>query len=345
MTEILFVAVFPEDKNIKDGMIRRIKEIDKKFEEVRRTYLEINFFSNPKIKYEEKENLEIHRLNFFIDYFKIKKILKSSKKIYLHSIVNYVRILLFPFVSGEIILDVHGAGVEEMKFYNKNIKSFILKFIEKKLFKRLNKAIFVSNQMKRFYINKYPFIKNKKLLVYPIMNFDRINIKIREKEEKETVFIYSGNLQKWQNIDLMLEKIKEIENDNYKYIFLTNETEELKRKIEKIGLINYMVDSVLPEELGKFYEIAHYGFILRDEHILNKVANPTKLGEYMEYGIIPIVKYDEIGDYKDYGYEYLSIENLSKNLLPKKSLKNQKIIKDIKNMAESINYKDFILED
>lgn len=77
--------------------------------------------------------------------------------------------------------------------------------------------------------------------------------------------------------------------------------------------------------------IAIVGFVLRDEHILNSVANPTKLVEYMWCGIIPIVKYEDLGDYSDLGYEYIKYDNITSNMRQKKSFKNSEIIKNISN--------------
>lgn len=71
--------------------------------------------------------------------------------------------------------------------------------------------------------------------------------------------------------------------------------------------------------------LAHYGFILRDKHILNRVAAPTKMVEYLFFGIIPIVKYEEIGDVLKLGYEYISYKSDLSNLEPKKSKKNENI--------------------
>ncbi|MFA5816684.1 MAG: hypothetical protein WC865_13810, partial [Bacteroidales bacterium] len=89
------------------------------------------------------------------------------------------------------------------------------------------------------------------------------------------------------------------------------------------------VISVNPDELESYYELAHYGFILRDDILVNRVANPTKLAEYLQYGIIPVVKLVDIGDYARYEYEYIPYEELNNGLLPRKSQKNRDIYQEI----------------
>ena len=150
------------------------------------------------------------------------------------------------------------------------------------------------------------------------MGFLKLNLK------SPVVFIYSGNIQKWQNIPQILNFIKRNDSENHIYIFLSREKEYF------INIINiefkkiknrFIVESVLPEELYKYYNIAHYGFMIRDDHILNKVACPTKMIEYLFYGIIPIIELREIGDFSD--YDYIKIDEKTNNFYPRKSEKNK----------------------
>ena len=350
MKKVVIIGEYPNEKNIKDGMIRRIKQIDKELSSDKRIYLNIKFSYNLKKIVNNFDNVTVYNINFFKNFNIIRKILRENKVVYIHSLLNFSRVFLFLKKDNEIILDTHGAVVEEMNFYNKTIKGKILKYLEYRLFFLLKKVIFVNNSMKEYYENKYPSLKLKEILVYPIIELEdsKINEEIRKPEELENIsrvnIIYSGNLQKWQNIDLMLKKLKEVENDNYNYIFLTGQISEFRKKIEEYKIQNYILKSVLPEELKNYYHYCDYGLLLRDEHILNKVANPTKLSEYMEYGLVPIVKYEDIGDYLNLGYEYLKINNLNKKLEKNKSQKNKKIVEKIKNETKKIDFQKFIWE-
>ena len=112
------------------------------------------------------------------------------------------------------------------------------------------------------------------------------------------------------------------------HIILTGNPEgimDMLKKLPASKTFRYVVRSVAPTELCRYYSLAHYGYILRDEHVLNRVAAPTKLIEYLYYGIIPIVKYERIGDSFRLGYEHISYKDDLSKLIPHKSKKNREI--------------------
>lgn len=351
--KILIISQYPNKSNIKDGMFRRINEIDQKLEKnYNRIYFDISLKKNLKREIKKEENLEIYKINFFKDFIFLLSKIKESDVIYIHSLHNYLKIFLIQFFinNKKIILDVHGVVAEETEFENKVKMAKLFEFIEKKLFKKLKKAIFVTEQMKKFYEKKYPQeMKNIECLILPIIEEKRSkdieiskNLKIKIKDK--IVVIYSGNLQKWQNIDLMMEKIYKNLSDKFFYIVLTGQKEEMEQKFKEKNISNkyFLIDSVLPSELSKYYEVSNYGFILRDDHILNRVANPTKLGEYLDYGIVPIVKLEEIGDYKELGYEYITIDKFNDSLPKIKSQKNIEIMKKYREKSEKLDFLKFI---
>lgn len=43
--------------------------------------------------------------------------------------------------------------------------------------------------------------------------------------DSNVVFVYSGNLQKWQNFELMIQCIRAMNNPNYRFIIMTQEEE------------------------------------------------------------------------------------------------------------------------
>jgi hypothetical protein len=68
--------------------------------------------------------------------------------------------------------------------------------------------------------------------------------------------------------------------------------------------------------LAAEYSAADFGFIVRDKSPVNGVACPTKLIEYLCYGVIPIVELVEIGDFAAYGYEYVSLADFNEGFFP-----------------------------
>lgn len=343
--KLVVISNYPNSEEIKDGMMQRVANIDEYLLDYDRSYLQISIKNNFKPqKSIIKSDITEYRLHFLKDYFRICKILKKSDVLFIHSLFNFIKLIPFLFIirKKNIILDFHGVVPEELEFMNKKFKSFIYNIVEKIAVRYSKHIIFVTESMKNYIANKYKLNSYKSHIlnifsknVFRTANTDEID-SLRDKykiNEEDVVFIYSGNTQKWQNIDLMLSCISKIKNvKNYKFIILTGEIEIIKNKLEEFSLLdqnNIIIDTVSPEELGNFYSIAHYGFVLRDEHILNSVANPTKLVEYMWYGIIPVVKYEELGDYKESGYEFIKYNQIHINLKKKKSLKNSQIIKNI----------------
>jgi glycosyltransferase involved in cell wall biosynthesis len=82
------------------------------------------------------------------------------------------------------------------------------------------------------------------------------------------------------------------------------------------GIPSVIVDSKSHEELLRLYPECHYGFILREDIIVNRVACPTKLVEYIAMGIIPIVDCEDIGDFKSLGMQFVRLRDFMAGQLP-----------------------------
>lgn len=334
--KILIIAEYPFD-NQKEGMRQRILSIDKEFSCIERTYLSLAKFGNRKAAHTviEDGRVDYYQLNIVLHRKQIIALLKDYNYIYIHSVENFTNLIFFNLKNKIITWDVHGVVPEEFDYLGSKIKYYYYNTCENKLASIANNIILVSNEMRDFYIEKYPSFSNKKVIVKPIYS---LNVFKDDKEEtlvdlrtslgindSDTVFIYAGNVQKWQNVEQMLSVCSSISKENYFFIFLTGSLDEFKRIMNNTpgtqGM-RHVVCSVSPQELSKYYSISHYGFILRDKHLLNRVAAPTKLVEYLYYGITPIVKYNRVGDALSLGYEYINYDNIPEKLLPHKSEKN-----------------------
>lgn len=127
---------------------------------------------------------------------------------------------------------------------------------------------------------------------------------------------------------------------------LTGKPNYFKEPLEKIGIHennSISIKSVSPLELESYYKESHYGFILRDDILVNRVACPTKLIEYLGYGINPIILSEKIGDFEDFGYEHIRLDQFNTALKAKKSTKNIDIFNQIKTQ-NNYNIRDKIIE-
>ncbi len=335
MKTILFFAPYPNAENIKDGFFQRIKNIDNEFLDYNRIYLKIFFrFGHNKEEIYKSEKLSTYKLHFFKSFSLIKNIIKENKIVYVHSILNFFPGCLFLSKKHLISLDFHGIVPEELKYSNNTRLSFFYSKVEKKAMSMVKNIIVVTKSMEKFINNKYP--KNTVNFIYhPIITRNTLiqnNQKENIKDDK-IVFVYSGNCQKWQRVDDVLYFIKNHDSDNYKYIILTLDVNIININIKNIIGIEHkseiIVKSVQPNELFNYYEIADYGFLIRDDHPLNRVANPTKMLEYLYYGLNIIGDLYEIGDYRDYDFLKFNDENLK--LRKGKSKKNANLAKNILN--------------
>ncbi|HTM65864.1 MAG TPA: hypothetical protein VL093_06075 [Flavipsychrobacter sp.] len=343
---VLFLAKYPDSQSIKEGMSQRIHAVDKHFSSFSRAYLSVSFLKNWKRKVENRgTNITQYECNFFFHFFFLLSFWRKSKLIYYHSIYNVPATLCFLFFNSrytKVVWDVHGAVPEEQKMSGFNIKSTVYNFVERCIFRSADLIIVVTDALKVHLLEKHKRTKAD-FFLYPILSnqlkFRNSNNVCSKKTEKLTV-IYSGNTQVWQNVNLMLKVIKQHFSNEINYYLLTGEPESMKLALKEAELANeanIFVLSVDPSELEHYYRKAHYGFVLRDDMVVNNVACPTKLVEYMHYGIIPIVKSERIGDFKKFGYEYISYKDFSMQLPIQKSSVNQKIIDRLIKQNEKVD--------
>jgi hypothetical protein len=356
MKDILFISPYPVvNEQLADGYFARIKNVDDIFEADNRIYLDLSLTKNFKYKYVKvNEKLTIIKANVFCHYFKILKVLKMAAVFYIQSLLRYRETIFFPFGKNKkVIWDVHGACPEENKFKRDRIKAFINGIFESWLARRANIKVTVNDSMSRHLKEKYPTIAAP-TVVLPLINksffhntapgqVDELRRELNITTE-HTVFIYTGSLLKWQRVEDVLQLITKLHNANYRFIMLTGAQEKARKLIAKYQLSNkILLRMATASEMAGYYMLSHYGFILRDKHILNEVATPTKLMEYMHYGLTPIVDYVRIGDFLDLGYEYVCFKNVTDYMPPCKSIKNVQIIKTISDNEQKSDFRNFIL--
>lgn len=332
---ILFLSKYPETASeFRDGFFQRVVDIDGYFTDKHRIYLNISLLKNHK-KYviDEADNMrKIYYLNFFLHLFLIIRMFNNAEFVYIQSLHN--TLYSFPFIkliTNKYVLDLHGVVPEELEFQQRKLKSWIFHKIEHFIFGRIDICVAVTARLANHYKEKYPAC-GCQYIIYNILPKNLRRIDLRCNEDEKVHIIYSGNTQAWQNIELMLSVISNNQFPNFKYTILTGDLEGMKDALEAKNLFpnaNIELNSVSPQDLTSYYAKANYGFILRDDILVNNVACPTKLVEYMFYGIIPIVLSDNIGDFRELGYERIHYSELHKNIPMAKSHINQLLIEQM----------------
>ncbi len=78
---------------------------------------------------------------------------------------------------------------------------------------------------------------------------------------------------------------------------------------------------------------------MREDHILNRVACPTKLVEYIEYGVVPVMDSERLGGLVDLGLGFISYEdflvgkNMASEYLENIRENNYVLLKRISNLS------------
>ena len=210
--------------------------------------------------------------------------------------------------SVDCIIDVHGATREEYEYASHKIDYRLAEtydFLEGRGMKRAAYIVCQSEAMKKYLLKKYDFLNAAKIFPYKcgadskLFHIDKeMRLKMRKElgiKDNETLFIYSGGLHKWQKIEdavsLFVEYSKTHEG---KFLILTLDKAGAEKLVnEKAGDIKdlFIVHSTTNNEVYKYLNAADVAFLLRDNVVLNQVASPTKLAEYMFCGL-PIISTD-----------------------------------------------------
>lgn len=316
---LVFVANYPDDINIRDGMMQRVAAIDSLVEDMPRVYLHISFLKNIRKKVEEYERYTVYNLNFFLHFLLMIKVLRGAKLIYSHSIINLLKIHLF-YSPEKTILDIHGVVPEEHLFVGDRLKSIVYGFVEKKAILNCKLLIHVTQSMMEHYNRKYNTDVSARSLVLPIFDFNDggCSCPTVSKPKVECFrVVYAGGLQQWQNIDLMTSLTRKIlqspvaSNFSFHFCFPPSVISYFKSLYpDIIASDRVSVDSFSKDEMRVFLAKCNLGFVLRDDVLVNRVACPTKLVEYMQYGVVPIVLSKNIGDFLDFGYQFIEADSL-----------------------------------
>lgn len=200
-------------------------------------------------------------------------------------------------------------------FYNDIIRGMerSANILEKQILKA-DGVFVVTNELKKLFVKRYS--KNKienKIHVIPT-GFDtkkffpddaiRKEFRNRYKLENKFAMIYSGNvLYSWQNLKRSIKVFKMLKEKKYHnmyFVMLVRKQDHTiaDEFIRKVGLSSdeYLLTNVSHEEVNGFLNAADLGILLRENHTLNKVASPGKLGEYLSAGL-NVLTTNHIGNY------------------------------------------------
>ena len=208
----------------------------------------------------------------------------------------------------KIINWYQGVGAEEyFLFLSKKANDSILKRVRN--FISLSKAdayalkhcdynFFVSDTMRKYYKKKHLYTKENYFLM-PCFNQILNPEAFKDCKYNTPSFVYAGSLDGWQCFEKTVKLYSEIKKiiPAATFTVMTASQDEARKILDQYGVsaeVKYVSYDKVDEELRKY----KYGFIIREDNIVNNVATPTKMNSYLANGIIPIYT-NVVGAFKD----------------------------------------------
>lgn len=184
------------------------------------------------------------------------------------------------------------------KSIQKRLRWFYLSFFEKFVLHFSKFNFFVSKAMFEHYKKKYNYNKVNYMLM-PCYN-QPINLQaFNDQKYIKPSFVYVGSLSDWQCIKETLQIFKQVQAvlpDAVMYLF-TSEKEKAQNLIDLNNIVNIFIDYVPYAQLNEKLKNIKYGFLIRDNIVVNQVATPTKMNGYLANGVIPVYS-NVIDDFK-----------------------------------------------
>lgn len=232
--------------------------------------------------------------------------------IYSRSFVDSIYARKIALEQGSIsIYDVRGAVAEEvaLKCGKRGLKYKYILHKELNEFRKSDRLVCVSKNLKDYITAKIgrkdaiiiPSCVEEKMFFYDSKVRKEIRAKYYLTDDKK-VICYSGGLSTWQRINDIIKLFEQIAktDENYRFIFLTNQDKQLQEIILKttLPIKRCIILWCLHEQVYQYLSAADAGIIMREDTIVNNVSSPIKIGEYLSCGL-PIIMTKGIGDFGD----------------------------------------------
>lgn len=334
---VVIFGGYPYQERESDGYYQRIRSIDSLFSDKWRVYIDRVFLPGRSFWYDFPAPrtliLRVSNSQGQNTLARISMVLAiiRTRKIYSHSILAVDGLeFLFRVPGIKKIIDVHGVVPEEFRYQGEEHSAQHFDEIERVIIKNADTIIVVSEQMRHHLESKYPGKIKGKFIFLPIIQDILPVVSGNLPNHEKPVIVYAGGTQKWQQVPKMVDAMVRT-GTQYEYRFYCPDPERLRAMLPESlrDSQSLEIGSKTPEEILQVYRECQYGFVLREDIIVNQVACPTKLMEYLASGIVPIVESENIGDFKRMGMKYVRLSELLNFQLPVESIRQSMAKKNI----------------
>jgi len=258
---------------------------------VQETRKNISFLVDEKHYNIVKKDYPNRKIETYSSFFNLMvKLIRTEEK-HIFSPVVFTTVAGFiasQFYSKKFYFWMQGAIPEESFLrHQSKLRYYILATFEYFALLISYKNIFVSSYMKRYMEKKLHRKFNNSIVVPCISEFTYNG----SKKEKDS-FVYIGGMSAWQKIDIMLEMFNKILEwkPHAKLYIATLEGKVASELIQKYIDPKYCKNIELLRienriEIATFLSTKEYGFLIREDIVVNNVSSPIKLAEYLSCGV------------------------------------------------------------
>lgn len=319
--DIAVVAPFPTAERVREGWMSRIASVDRILAGCQRVYL---FFAehhrvgiDDTVRQLDATGWEIClHPGEAVHQSLVTEIVERVRSVYVHTVhlADFIR----PWLpSGKCIVDIHGITPEEEIMLGRPHLAPHYAEVERDVLVHARQAVVVTNAMAQHLAAKYPEL-TPRFLTLPIVEqyAPRPLPPIPPVDTWPLTVVYSGGIQVWQNLDAMLTLVERCADFSH-CTFLSHAHAEIQARAARLtprlmAHYGFCEKTRLPAA----YAQHAFGLVLRDDTAVNRVSCPTKLSEYLTFGLIPIVRSPQLGDFAELGYWYITEEEFAEEFVP-----------------------------
>ncbi len=209
--------------------------------------------------------------------------------------------------NSRILFDNRGLPIEESQMRNDNIIRKFVRVMKKQVINYAKSHCdmynFVTSPMRDYLVEKYNYKSDIPFTIIPTLYNTEDNISSTPDNNVckcdfkfDFTVSYIGSMAVWQSSNKLIELIVAIGNKYPKarFFILTKDNLSFSDAIPKDIKDRIIFKNVPHSEIKHYLANSDLGIVLRDDNIVNRVAAPTKIAEYLTSGI-PILYSGDIG--------------------------------------------------
>jgi len=337
---VVFIGGYPYRARDKDGYFQRIRAIDGMFDDRWRIYFDPTPLPGQDAWYDmpAPQTLVLRgggssRLRRLFVVALVWSLALRCRLVYFHSVLRMEdqrlgRMLRLPFVRR--VLDVHGVVPEEFRMHDDFFSARIYERHEEAAARRAHCLIVVTESMRQYLLQKYGNELRAHLIVLPIFPGIEPVAGARPYHHGRPVTVYAGGLHRWQQVPKMVDAIERT-IDWCDHRFYCTEPAVVEKMLSDAARASghVVVDSKSHEQLLGCYREAHFGFLLRQDSVVNHVACPTKVVEYLAAGVVPIVDSEHVGDFASLGMQSVPLADFLAGRVPDEATRDRMAVANL----------------